>query len=100
MNLLNLPEFKVIGTQENDNDILFTVKTKKPPYCCPECGSISIYKHGKTERFVRDLNMFGKRVGINILGHRYKCQDCSTTFSESYKSTDDRDKITNRLRQY
>jgi transposase len=100
MNLLNLPEFEVIGTQENDNDILFTVKTKKPPYCCPECGSTSIYKHGKTERFVRDLSMFGKRVGINILGHRYKCRNCPITFSESYKSIDDRDKITNRLRQY
>lgn len=47
MNSLNLPEFKVIGTQENDHDILFTVKAKNPPYCCPECGSTSIYKHGK-----------------------------------------------------
>jgi transposase len=100
MNALNLPEFNVIGTQENDNDILFTVEAKKPPYYCPECGSTSIYKHGKTERFVRDLSTFGKRVGINILGHRYKCQDCPTTFSESYKSIDDRDKITSRLRDY
>lgn len=100
MNALNLSEFKVIGTQENDHDILFTVEAKNPPYCCPECGSVSIYKHGKTERFVRDLNAFGKRVGINILGNRYKCQDCSTTFSESYKSIDDRDKITNRLRNH
>lgn len=100
MNALNLPEFKVIGTQENDHDILFTVEAKEPPYYCPECGSTSIYKHGKTERFVRDLSMFGKRVGINIQGHRYKCQDCPTTFSESYKSIDDRDKITNRLRNH
>ncbi len=94
MNALNLPEFKVIGTQENNHDILFTVEAKNPPNCCPECGSIFIYKHGKTERFVRDLNAFGKRVGINIIGNRYKCQDCSTTFSESYQSIDDRDKIT------
>jgi transposase len=100
MNALNLPEFKVIGTQENDNDILFTVEAKKPPYCCPECGSTSIYKHGKTERFVRDLSTFGKRVGINIIGHRYKCQDCPTTFSESYNSIDDRDKVTRRLYDY
>lgn len=100
MNQLNLPEFKVIGTQENNHDILFTVECKELPYCCPECGSISIYKHGKTKRFVRDLNAFGKRVGINILGNRYKCQDCSTTFSESYQSIDDRDKITNRLRNH
>ena len=100
MNALNLPEFKVIGTQENNHDILFTVEAKNPPNCCPECGSIFIYKHGKTERFVRDLNAFGKRVGINIIGNRYKCQDCSTTFSESYQSIDDRDKITIRLRNY
>ena len=59
-----------------------------------------VYKHGKVERFVRDLNMFDKRVGINIQGHRYKCQECNTTFSASYHSINDRDKVTNRLRSH
>jgi len=31
MNQLNLPEFKVIGTQSNEHDLLFTVEVKIPP---------------------------------------------------------------------
>jgi transposase len=102
MNQLNLPEFKVIEVQENDYDILFTVEAVEPPKCCPECGSVSYYKHGKVERFVRDLNAFGKRVGINIQGNRYKCRDCEppVTFSETYESIDERDKMTIRLREH
>jgi transposase len=102
MNQLNLPEFKVIEVQENDYDILFTVEAVEPPKCCPECGSVSYYKHGKVERFVRDLSSFGKRVGINIKGNRYKCRDCEppVTFSETYQSVDERDKMTIRLREH
>lgn len=99
MNQLNLPEFKVTGLQNNEYDLLFTVEATEPPKCCEECGSVSYYKHGKTDRFVRDLSSFGKRVGINIQGHRYKCRDCDTTFSEKYTCVDERDKITNRLRE-
>lgn len=42
MNQLNLPEFKVIGTQSNEHDLLFTVEVKNPPYCCPECGMFMV----------------------------------------------------------
>lgn len=100
MNQLNLPEFKVIEIHENDNDLLFSVEAIEPPLCCPGCGSVAYYKHGKTERFARDLSMYGKRVGINIIGHRYRCRDCNTAFSEKYSSIDERDKITYRLRDY
>lgn len=102
MNQLNLPEFKVIEVQENDYDILFTVEAVEPPKCCPECGSVSYYKHGKVERFVRDLSSFGKRVGINIKGNRYKCRDCEppVTFSETYQLVDERGKMTIRLREH
>jgi len=100
VNQLNLPEFKVIGVQSNDNDLLFTVEATEPPIACYECGSISYYKHGKADRFVRDLSAFGKRVGITVQGHRYKCRDCGATFSEVYESIDERDKMTNRLREH
>lgn len=100
MNQLNLPEFKVLEVQGNDHDLLFTVEAIEPPKACYECGSISFYKHGKTDRFVRDLSSFGKRVGITVKGHRYKCRDCGATFSETYSSIDERDKITKRLRRH
>lgn len=100
MNELNLPEFKVIEIQDNEHDILFTVEAIEPPKACYECGSISYYKHGKTDRFVRDRHFYDKRVGIIVKGNRYKCRDCGATFSEKYSSIDERDKITNRLRKH
>lgn len=100
MNQLNLPEFKVIKVQQNEHDIMFTVEAVEPPWYCPQCGMEDYYKHGKTERFARDLSAFGKRVGITIKGHRYKCNNCDSTFSESYESIDERDKMTNRLREH
>lgn len=100
MNQLNLPEFKVIEVQENEHDLLFIVEAIEPPKACYECGSTSYYSHGKAGRFVRDLSSFGKRVGITVQGHRYKCRDCGATFSEVYSSIDERDKMTNRLREH
>lgn len=99
MNILNLPEFEVIDTIQDEHDMTVIVKPVKEPLACPECGGVEYYKHGKSKRFVRDLNSFGKRVGIEIHTNRYKCKYCNSTFSQHYESIDDRDKITIRLRE-
>ena len=74
MNILNLPEFEVLDTIQDDHDMTVIVRPVKEPVACPECGGVEYYKHGKSKRFVRDLNSFGKRVGIEIHTHRYKCR--------------------------
>lgn len=99
MSLLNLPEFEVIDTILSEHDMTIVVKPKEEPKACYECGGTEYYKHGKSTRFVRDLNSFDKRVGIEIHTHRYKCRYCNSTFSQKYKSIDERDKITIRLRE-
>lgn len=81
MNILNLPEFEVLDIIQDDHDMTVIVRPVKEPVACPECGGVEYYKHGKSKRFVRDLNSFGKRVGIEIHTHRYKCRYCGTTFS-------------------
>lgn len=101
MNQLNLSEFRVLEVQENEQgDLKFIVEAVEPRAICPECYDTNFYKHGTTERFVRDLNMFNQRVGIVVKGNRYKCRECGKTFTERYYSFDDRDKITNRLREH
>lgn len=100
MNILNLPEFKVIEIIQDEYNMTVIAQPSKEPTACFECGGVEYYKHGKSKRFVRDLNSFGKRVGIEIHTHRYKCRYCNTTFSQRYKSIDDRDKITVRLREH
>lgn len=65
MNQLNLPEFRVLKVEENEQkDLKFTVEAIKPIVSCPECGNEDCYKHAPMERFVRDLNMFNLRAKI------------------------------------
>jgi len=101
MNQLNLPEFRVLKVEENEQkDLKFTVEAIRPIASCPECGNEDCYKHAPMERFVRDLNMFNQRVGIVVKGNRYKCKECGKTFTEQFHSIDDRDKITLRLKEH
>lgn len=99
LDVLGLDEFRVLKKEENGTDILFTVELKKPPAECVECGSTSIIKYGKYERFVRDANYFDKKVAINILGNRYKCSNCGITFVGDYISICPKDRMTLRLRE-
>ena len=55
------------------------------PRCCPKCGSKNFFGHGKKRKFVTDLKFMQhgiKRWIILYRFHRYKCQDCGTTFEK------------------
>lgn len=55
------------------------------PRCCPRCSSTNFFGHGKKSRTVLDLKFmrYGiKRWIILYRFHRYKCQDCGTTFEK------------------
>lgn len=106
MNQLDLPEFTIIEQKLNDHEYVFTVERNQPPNNCPHClvpysrnNESKYYLHGNRERIVRDLNMLGKRVGINIIQKRFKCLLCGKTFWEQYDSIDNRSKMTIRLRE-
>jgi len=80
MNQLNLPEFRVLKVEENEQkDLKFTVEAITPIVSCPECGNEDCYKHASMERFVRDLNMFNQRVGIIVQGNPFIKQCCKNT---------------------
>lgn len=106
MNELDLMEFTIIDKKSNEHDYLFTVECNHPPFDCSHCLTPYVgdnegkyYIHGNRERFVRDLNMLDKRVGINIIQKRFKCLLCGKTFWEQYNSINSRDKMTIRLRE-
>jgi len=44
--------------------------------------------------------MHGKRVGIQVIRHRYKCRECGQTFYERLPRTDDKRGCTTRLIEY
>jgi len=55
------------------------------PGSCPKCSSSKFFGHGKRSKIVLDLKFMRhgiKRWIIRYRFHRYKCQDCGTTFGK------------------
>lgn len=93
---IDLPEFDAIDKKQKENgDILYILKPKAKPTCCPECGSVSLYVHKSAKRNVKDLDMFEHRVGLTIDGKSYRCRDCATLIRAEYPSLEGR--LTKRL---
>ena len=53
MNILNLPEFEVIDTIQDEHDMTVIVKPVKEPLACPECGGVKVYKNYK-EKVIKE----------------------------------------------
>lgn len=84
---IDLPEFDAVDKKQKDNgDVLYILKPKAKPICCPECGSVSLYVHKSARRNVKDLDMFGHRVGLTIDGKSYRCRDCDALVRAEYPS--------------
>lgn len=85
-NHLDLPEFNIINRQESPSGvILYTVEPKEAPAKCPSCGG-KLNIHKKVERKVKDLDEFGKQVGILVKGRSYICKTCGETVRVDYPS--------------
>src|SRR5690625_174157 len=94
INMLNLPNFKILDMKESEYDYRFLVEsTALSPSHCPKCATVAnLYKHGKKQQLFFDLPMHAKRVGIYVNRQRFKCRDCNETFFENLTDMD-----TNRL---
>ena len=93
-------EFKVLERHEVGNSITYVLEPITKPTECPNCHDTNFIQHGVKTRKVRDLNEFGKLVGLIINGHRYRCKSCGSTWVDSYKTFEDSARITNRMRDY
>lgn len=101
-------EFYEEPEQGSSPNLVETKLTPKegPKFCPnPNCRSTNIAKNGTVERQAMDLLDYidlyeiptHKRV--TICTNRYICKECKRSFTQSFKSIDDRAKITNRLKQ-
>ena len=93
-------EFKVLERHEVGNSITYVLEPITKPTECPNCHDTNFIQHGVKTRKVRDLNEFGKLVGLIVNGHRYRCKSCGSTWVDSYKTFEDSARITNRMRDY
>ncbi len=93
-------EFRIIDRHEEDGNVTYDLEPIEEPESCPTCYSSSIKKHGTFQRSARDLSEYAKKVGLIIHTHRYKCQNCLSTWVPQFRSIDSNAKMTNRMRDY
>ena len=56
MNILNLPEYKIISIHESNDAYRIEVETNEPPLFCTQCGSkANLYKHTKRVQSIMNL---------------------------------------------
>ena len=83
---LGLPEFEVVKRQESaDGNVLYTVIPKEEIRVCPNCGG-KLHIHKKVQRKIKDLDEFGKRVGILARVTYYRCQKCGASVQPEFPS--------------
>ncbi len=74
-NILNLPDYRIVRVEENDNDYHITAEISNAPTVCMACGSERLIGHGRNEQVIRDIPTHGKRVAIYVDTRRWRCQD-------------------------
>lgn len=55
MNFLNLPNWDIIDSQENDERYVVLAQPLTGYTACPACGSVALVKNGRDVQHLRDL---------------------------------------------
>lgn len=99
--LLNLPEWTVLATDQNVHDYRLTAAYAPQPPPCPHCHAAPPFQRfGVKEQIFMDLPAHGKRVGINVRRQRYRCKVCRHTFFQPLPDMVDDRFMTKRLLAY
>lgn len=100
MDLLGLPNFRVLVVDEHTHDFHFQVGLITPPLQCVHCGHHKLHCHERKSQLFMDLPIRGKRVGITVQRHRFLCCACRRTFFEPVPHMNESHFMTNRLISY
>lgn len=113
MNALDIDEFNILEIYNSEQYYKFVVELANEPIHCSICRGRArgvnedgerlrgVYKvKDKRTRTVKDIDLRGKRVVIEINYNRYFCPDCDGVFIDYMNSIEPNDKITLRLFDY
>ena len=100
MNFLNLPNWDIINSQEDDERYVVLARPLTGYTACPACGSIALVKNGRDVQQIHDLPAQGKQVVIQVKRQRYLCRDCRASCSQPLPDVDERRNMTTRLVDY
>jgi transposase len=101
MNIINLPNWVVVGIQQSQHDYRIEASYTVEPATCTHCGRgrlfNKLYRHGTRPQLLMDVPAHGKRVVIVLHRVRYRCQDCGKTFLQPIPDMDAGGSMTIRL---
>lgn len=98
--LLNIPNLEVEQVEFKKNVIhIFCKITKTEGEFCPSCKELVSVKTPKYRRQIRDLDISGRKVILDLQVHQYLCE-CGRRFSESFDLVSSGKSYTKRQAKY
>jgi transposase len=101
LGLLGLEDFRIIDLRQAEDGVVIRVESASPPDGCQRCGVVGdlIVKERPVVR-VRDLSISGRPAWLWWRKHRWSCRSCHRTFTQSHPATDERQRVSSRLRRH
>jgi transposase len=100
VNILNLPNWKVLELKEGRYDFRIVAEYTVPNRFCPHCDSRAISRNGSRPALFNDLPIHGKQVRIEVIRQRYLCKGCGKSSSQRLPDVDSKRDATARLVRY
>ena len=94
--ILNIPNYKVIGIETDDEQITLEIQSTTKGAKCPRCGAYSSELHENHPRIVRDLPISEKACYLRFTRRRFFCPKCNAPFSEPLSFVKEHRDYTNR----
>lgn len=97
-----MANWKITGYEENDDSFFIRARYNFEPSICSHCEPTNgfLYRHGKTQKTVKDVPARGKNVVIELEIQRYRCKNCRLSFTQTVDQIADKNNLTKRLVSY
>lgn len=96
--LLELKDVNIDSVENySDLKVIKCHLESKEDRICPRCGSKHVHIHDHRTVYLKDVDMAGKQVVLNLKKKRYKCQDCKKIYTENNQVHPKRYRSTSRL---
>lgn len=94
--LLSLPDLVVDRVESSAKRITLHCHTTTPQQPCPHCLRSTAHLNQYTRRLVRDLDMSGRQVWLEVRVRQFFCPDCDRYFNEELGFADSGKSFTHR----
>lgn len=94
--LLGLPHLQVTGVAYEANRIILLCQTTSTQQACPLCLKPTAQMHQYAQRKLRDLDISGRQVWLQVQLRQFVCPDCNRHFNEPLSFADSAKSYTHR----